>query len=58
MQNIEKIHALGISNDDLSIWYLYEYDEQCNMEFHPRQLKKFGELDIVLCISCWQGEGG
>lgn len=31
-----------------------EYDDQCNMEFHPQELKKLSDNEIVLCISCWQ----
>lgn len=40
--------------NELSIKIDYEYDEQCNMEFSPNELKKLGENGIILCISCWK----
>jgi hypothetical protein len=44
----------GISTDDITIWYMYEYKQQCNMEFWPNITKRIGELGIVLCITCWE----
>lgn len=52
-RNIKKLNQNGIKNEDLSIWYLYEYVEQCNMEFQPDELKRMGVNGINLCISCW-----
>jgi hypothetical protein len=52
--NIKELNKNGINNEDISIWYFYEYEEQCNMEFHPMDLKRLGDNGIVLCISCWQ----
>jgi len=52
--NIERLNQSGIKKEDLSIWYLYEYEEQCNMEFQPDELKKLGDSGITLCISCWK----
>lgn len=52
--NYDKLSTLGIGRDDISIWLLYEYLEQCNMEFLPHNLKRMGENGIVLCVSCWQ----
>ena len=48
------LNDIGITMEDVSIWYLYEYDEQCNMEFQPKELKKLGDLGITLCVSCWK----
>ncbi len=53
-KNIDRLNQNGIKNEDLSIWYFYEYDEQCNMEFSPKDLKRLGENGISLCISCWK----
>ena len=39
-EKYEKLEQVGISRDMISIWYLYEYDQQCNMEFEAEQLKK------------------
>ena len=44
----------GISREDISIWVLYEYEGQCNMEYDPESMKKLGESGILLCISCWE----
>ena len=52
--NIEKLENLKISKDEITIWLFFEYESQCNMEFHPYQLKKLIELDSVFCISCWE----
>lgn len=48
------LEAMQIKLDDISIWILYEYDEQCNLEFPPDQLRRLSELGVSLCISCWQ----
>ena len=52
--NLVELNVVGISIDRITFWYMYEYDQQCNMEFHPDIMKKIGELGIVLCISCWE----
>ena len=51
--NYEKLSDLDIKREDITIWYLYEYDQQCNMEFSPSRLKRLGDNEIALCISCW-----
>ena len=53
----EKLESIGISREDISIWVLYEYEGQCNMEYDHVSMKKIGENGIVLCISCWEKEG-
>lgn len=51
---IELLKEAGVEEDDISIWFLYEYENQCNMEFLPGDLKRIGALGITLCISCWE----
>lgn len=51
---IEALKSIDITPADFSIWYLYEYDGQCNMEFGSKQLYRIGKLGISLCISCWE----
>ena len=53
----EKLESIGISRENISIWILYEYEGQCNMEYDPESMKKLGESGILLCISCWEKEG-
>lgn len=52
--NYGKLEQIGVKREDISIWMLYEYDQQCNMEFSPDKLSKIGEEKITLCISCWE----
>lgn len=49
----EFLSKIGVSKNDISIWMIYEYEEQCNLEFLPKDLKRLGENDISLCISCF-----
>ena len=39
--------------DDITFWCLYEYNNQCNLEFNSNILRKLGNNGIDLCISCW-----
>lgn len=50
----EQLEMLGIKRADITFWHLYEYDQQCGMEFHPKEMKRLGASGIVLCIDCWQ----
>ncbi|MDP1727719.1 MAG: hypothetical protein Q8M15_13120 [Bacteroidota bacterium] len=54
----DKLSRLRVMKNDISIWMLYEYDQQCNMEFDSNRLKRLGENGITLCISCWEADGG
>ena len=42
----EKLESIGISREDISIWVLYEYEGQCNMEYDPVSMKKIGEKRV------------
>jgi len=48
-----QLASIGISKADISLWFLYQYEDQCNMEFLPNDLKRLGNNGIGLCISCW-----
>ncbi len=50
----EQLESIGITRDMISFWLLYEYDQQCNLEFNPEELRKTGQEGITLCISCWE----
>ncbi len=52
--NFSEIEKLNIGREDISIWMLYEYKQQCNMEFDSQRLKRIGENGITLSISCWE----
>jgi hypothetical protein len=40
--------------DPITIWILYEYENQCNMEFSLKDLQDFEKMGAGLCISCWE----
>lgn len=56
MPKMKNLRSIGIQPDDISIWYLYEYKGQCNIEFDASELKKMGDLGVALCISCWEND--
>lgn len=49
-----KLKKIGITKEDITIWFYYEYIQQCNIEFNPSDLKKLASLGVTLCISCWE----
>ncbi|MBB5031350.1 hypothetical protein [Prosthecobacter vanneervenii] len=53
-----KRDRMAVVVDDLdhaiSLWVLYEYDQQCNLEFSPEDLNRLAASKAVLCVSCWQ----
>lgn len=48
--DLEKLH---ITRDHILFWMLYEYDQQCGMEFNPQELTRLGQSGIHLNIDCW-----
>jgi len=50
----EVLKTLSVSADDISLWLLYKYEGQCNLEFTPEQLSSLASKKIALCISCWE----
>lgn len=49
----EQLESIKIAREDISVWLLYAYDDQCNLEFSPFELEKLGANGIHLCVSCW-----
>jgi hypothetical protein len=49
----EKLEKIGVKRKDITIWMLYAYDSQCNMEFSPEDMYNIGKENITLCVSCW-----
>jgi hypothetical protein len=52
--NYSQLLSLGITSTNITIWMVYEYDDQCNMEFHSEDTKRLGDNGITLCVSCYQ----
>lgn len=55
-KNINHFKALNIKPEDITVWVLYAYKDQCNMEFSPEQMNKLCQFGITLCISCWEDD--
>lgn len=47
------LEKLGVTRDHILFWLNYEYEHQCAMEFHPKEMKRLGESGIHLNIDCW-----
>ena len=47
------LEKLGVTKDKILFWMLYEYDQQCGMEFHPQEMTRLGQSGIHLNIDCW-----
>jgi hypothetical protein len=52
--NYERLIEIGISRENISIWWIYGYNGQCNFEFLPKDLKRLGENEISFCLSCYE----
>lgn len=52
----QELFMAGVHKDDISVWMYYEYDRQCNMSFSPEDMKRLGDNQITLCISCWESD--
>lgn len=50
----EELKKIWIESNDITIWRLYRYNNQCNMEWHPEELKRLWDNWITLCVSCWE----
>lgn len=47
------LEKLGVTRDKILFWMLYEYDQQCGMEFHSQEMVRLGQSGIYLNIDCW-----
>lgn len=47
------LEKIGTTRDKILFWMLYEYDQQCAMEFHPQEMTRLGQSGINLNIDCW-----
>ncbi len=52
--NFDTLESLKIPRENITLWMLYEYDQQCNIEFSAKQLTRLGKSEISLNVSCWQ----
>jgi hypothetical protein len=50
--NYIELSKLGVTKKDILFWLVYEYDQQCALEFHPQEMLRLGESGIHLNIDC------
>lgn len=43
----ESLAKLKIQRSNISIWLLYEYQQQCNIEFDPIRMKRLGKPTVI-----------
>lgn len=53
IDNLILLEERWIRKEDISIWLLYNFEDQCNLEFSVEQIKKVSELGLWLNISCY-----
>ncbi|TGE28956.1 hypothetical protein [Hymenobacter metallicola] len=51
--NYDALAALGIQRTNILFWLVYEYDQQCAMEFYPLEMERLGKNGIHLNIDCY-----
>lgn len=49
-----ELKKIGIKKKHITFWLNYEYDQQCGLEFNPKEMKRLGKSGITMCIDCWQ----
>lgn len=49
------LRELNITDDNITVWVIYEYIGQCNFEFSPKELERLSSFKLTLCISCYEG---
>ncbi|MBW8331045.1 MAG: hypothetical protein K0M40_03410 [Prolixibacteraceae bacterium] len=50
----DHLNELGVESRNITIWIVYGYNNQCNMEFEPSLLYRLGKCGVKLCISCYE----
>ena len=48
----DKLLKLGIDRENILIWLVYVYTEQCALGFSPDEMKRLGETRISFNIDC------
>ena len=49
----DALAVLGVRKNDVTVWLLYEYKGECNLEFSAQDMKVLGNSGVALCVSCW-----
>lgn len=38
--NMQKLEAIGIIKDKITVWFYKPYEGECNMEFNPKEMER------------------
>ncbi|HYG14885.1 MAG TPA: hypothetical protein VEC12_03960 [Bacteroidia bacterium] len=52
-QHKQELIKIGVDLNDIRIWQLNHYDNQCNLFYSAEQMKAMSELGIALCVDCF-----
>ncbi len=52
----DTLEGIGITRDKIILLMLYEYKQQCGIEFNPEEMLRLGKSGIHLNIDCWQND--
>lgn len=50
------LQSKGITKNQISIWLLYEYEEQCSLLLSAKQMGLLSQAGYDLCIDCWKAD--
>lgn len=48
----QALSEIGITNEHILFWFVYEYEHQCGMFFNPQEMLRLGQHGIHLNIDC------
>lgn len=54
VKNKTSLEQLDLKREDIVLWLFIAYENQCNMEFSPTDLKALSDAELHFCISCWE----
>lgn len=52
-EKIDLLKNIWIQKNDISIWILCNFEEQCNLEFSSNQINNLSKIWVWLNISCY-----
>jgi hypothetical protein len=53
-RNINLLIESNLMTHETELLILYQYNQQCNIEFSHEELLELAKLKLNLCISCWE----
>ena len=50
--NFDRLKKIGIDKENILIWLVYEFENQCALGFSPNDLERIGRNGIAFNIDC------